>query len=123
MSFSLSSRDITLDPSGQTLRATCQNAVGNWGPSQIDLDAFIGNIDGNFQWGSSGYSQSAQSPHLSGDHTLVAELRKEDGSLVSPELDLNRHIANSNGVLTFNVRPFLSHAYSLSNPHIVGSIQ
>ena len=71
-------------------------------PSRIDLDAIIGNIDGNFLWGSGGYSQSAQNISLNGANTLSAQLQKADGRWNNTQqLNLDVCIANINGRLTY----------------------
>lgn len=46
MSFQTSSRDITLDNDGHTLRAYCLTPGGDYKPSSIDLNNYIGNSDG-----------------------------------------------------------------------------
>ena len=116
MSYSLSSRNVRLENNGRELRAECKREDGSWAPSQINLDGFIGNIDGNFQWGSADYSQSAQNARLNGDHVLDAGLRREDGSWNNNgQLNLDRHIANINGVLIKNVGlPLSSHTHDLT---------
>ncbi|KAG8413082.1 hypothetical protein J3459_015809 [Metarhizium acridum] len=49
MSFYESSKNIWLED-GHILHADCQDDDGNWNESTIDLNEFIGNSDGWFEW-------------------------------------------------------------------------
>ena len=46
MSFQISSTNIYLDSDGHTLRATCTKEDGTQHDSTLDLDDYLGNIDG-----------------------------------------------------------------------------
>ncbi|KAG8713207.1 hypothetical protein FRC09_018974 [Ceratobasidium sp. 395] len=100
MSFSRTSRDIRLEGSN-ILSALC-----NWKDkssserSQIDLDQFIGNIDGSFKWGDKSFSHSSSNISLNGS-ILRGSLRKIDGQMRRSSIDLDEHIANVGGVLTY----------------------
>lgn len=48
--FHLSAEDISLED-GHILHAKVANEEGEFLDSQLDLDYYIGNDDGNFQWG------------------------------------------------------------------------
>lgn len=50
MSFHLSAEDIEVDD-GHILRAKLQNGDGDTVDAEIDLNHFIGNDNGSFQWG------------------------------------------------------------------------
>ena len=99
MSFSASSKDIHLE--GATLFADCAKADGEeFSSSRLDLDNMIGNIDGNFQWGESSFSQSAQNIRLEGS-TLYAELQTPSGNWQDASVNLDEHIGNMDGELTY----------------------
>jgi len=46
MSFQATSTDITLDSDGHTLRANCQKVDGTSQESSLDLNQYLGNING-----------------------------------------------------------------------------
>lgn len=99
MSFSESSRNIHLN--GSILSAECCTADGEWTESQIDLDTYLGNINGAFEWGQENFSQSADNVQLDGV-TLSATLAMEDGeSFADSTVNLDEHITNNNGELQF----------------------
>ena len=47
MTFHYSAEDIRVDD-GHILRARLQRADGEWQDAEIDLDQFIGNVDGMY---------------------------------------------------------------------------
>ncbi|KAB5589082.1 Cyanovirin-N domain-containing protein [Ceratobasidium theobromae] len=102
MSFSRTSRNISLN--GSTLRAECQRRDGSWGSwSEINTNNFLGNIDGEFQWGDANWTLTARSPSLSGS-VLTATLQRRDQSWAPPtSIDLDENIANIDGTLTYQV--------------------
>jgi hypothetical protein len=101
MSFQLSSKDIHL-VDGHILTASCENG-GGWHDATLDLDGFVGNKDGEFDVHSANFSHSAESISIivgQDKVTLVASLRKWDGSLNSTKhLDLSKYIVNDSGTL------------------------
>ncbi|KAL6400148.1 hypothetical protein AUP68_15841 [Ilyonectria robusta] len=103
--FHLSAEDISLED-GHILHAKVANEEGEFLDSQLDLDYYIGNDDGNFQWGGENYSHSAEdiSFELEGDDNvpvLRASLGNMEGENVSRDLNLAECIGNDNGVLVF----------------------
>ncbi|KAF9351213.1 hypothetical protein BGX34_000733 [Mortierella sp. NVP85] len=101
MSFQLSSTDIHL-VDGHILTASCEGG-GGWHHATLDLNDFLGNKDGVFDVHSANFSHTAESVSIivSQDKvTLVASLRKWDGSLnPTQHLDLSKYIVNDSGAL------------------------
>merc|ERR1712137_522472 len=84
------------------LRASLQRVDGEWQDAEIDLNQFIGNEDGHFQWDSAGFSDSAEDIWFSveGDGPvgiLRAKLRTVDGELVDRDLNLSERLGNNDG--------------------------
>jgi hypothetical protein len=50
VNFHLSSQDIELQD-GHILVAKCANSDGEYVDAQLDLNYYIGNNDGSFEWG------------------------------------------------------------------------
>ncbi|KAJ6436351.1 CVNH domain-containing protein [Purpureocillium lavendulum] len=57
MSFYRSASNIRVDD-GHLLRASVLNGDGDWVDSELDLDQFIGNSNGRFEWGGESMSLS-----------------------------------------------------------------
>jgi len=103
--FSQNCQDIVLD--GALLSATCKKADGyTLQDTSIYLDGYIGNLDGTLSWGDHLFSHTCESvglgQSLSNRHyTLNAQCKKRDGNYISTEIDLDAHIGNIDGELTF----------------------
>ncbi|KAK4160248.1 Cyanovirin-N [Cladorrhinum sp. PSN259] len=100
MSFHLSAQDIRLED-GHILKARLHNGDDHV-DAQIDLNTFIGNDDGNFQWDGRDFSHSAEgiSFSLEGDDNvpiLRAGLRDNDGNVQWRDLNLSERLGNSGG--------------------------
>ncbi|GAB1312312.1 hypothetical protein MFIFM68171_02522 [Madurella fahalii] len=102
MSFQLSSRNITLDGDNHTLKCECQKEDGTWQYASIDLNKYIGNIDGWFTWDEGNFSHSARTIRLEGEK-LWADLTEVDGLTTVPRqvISLGDRIKNENGVLKY----------------------
>ncbi|KAF4962173.1 hypothetical protein FSARC_9747 [Fusarium sarcochroum] len=105
VNFHESSEDIRLED-GHILIANCGNGEGDYVESTLDLDYYIGNDDGSFQWGGEGFSGSASDITLSieGDDNvpiLRAWLNPMDGDAVEANLNLAEAIGNDSGTLVF----------------------
>ncbi|KAK7417440.1 hypothetical protein QQX98_004560 [Neonectria punicea] len=101
--FHLSAQDISLED-GHVLHAQVTNEDGDYVDSQLDLNYYIGNDNGSFQWGD--FADSAQdiSFELEGDDNvpiLRATLGNLDGEGVTCDLNLSECIGNDNGVLVY----------------------
>ncbi|EFY87369.1 hypothetical protein MAC_06604 [Metarhizium acridum CQMa 102] len=100
MSFYESSKNIWLED-GHILHADCQDDDGNWNESTIDLNEFIGNSDGWFEWDGVNFSESAHDILLDGSR-LTAEMGMvEGGNRERQGLELNDRIGNENGQLVY----------------------
>ncbi|KAH8123284.1 Cyanovirin-N, partial [Trichoderma asperelloides] len=102
MAFSQSAQDFRLD--GSLLVATIATETGDWVESVLDINEYIGNNDGMFEFGGSGIFDSVdvESWRLEGP-LLITALYRLDGSLAEEQfINLDDYIANDNGVLVFN---------------------
>ncbi|GJN73958.1 hypothetical protein PLIIFM63780_008029 [Purpureocillium lilacinum] len=106
MSFRQSASNIRVDD-GHILRASIQNGNGDWVDAEIDLDGFIGNSNGRFEWGGENFSHSAEDIRFSmeganGDiPVLRARLSDVDGNLHDADINLDERIGNEDGNLSF----------------------
>ncbi|GKU07070.1 cyanovirin-n [Fusarium langsethiae] len=103
--FHESSSNIWLED-GHILHAECGDGEGGSVESTLDLDYYIGNNDGSFEWGGEGFSGSASdvSFELEGDDgnpILRAVLNPIDGDPVEADLNLAERIGNDSGTLIF----------------------
>ncbi|KAG0250474.1 hypothetical protein BG011_008320 [Mortierella polycephala] len=100
--FSQTSNRITL-VDGHILSAHCRKANGEWNESKIDLNDFIGNEDGSFEWNGVNFSQTARDTSLLlGDEAkIVADLQSRDQHLKKSTLNLDERITNVDGRLVF----------------------
>ncbi|KAF5669444.1 cyanovirin-n [Fusarium heterosporum] len=103
--FHESSSDIYLED-GHILVARCNDADGEPQESRLDLDYYIGNNDGSFEWGGESFSSSASdiSFGLEGDYSvpvLRAFLNPYDGDPVEANVNLAECIGNDNGTLVY----------------------
>lgn len=96
MSFSKSSNNISMK--GSTLRAYCKGISGGYTNSSINLDNYVGNNNGNLEWGGKNFSHSSDNISVSGS-TLYAKCRRIDGTYNQSSLNLDKYVGNSNGKL------------------------
>lgn len=97
--FSRTCTNINVD--GSTLTADCERINGSYNDTSINLDNFIGNIDGTLEWGYSEFSLTCNEVGLAGSNRLRAECRKRDQSPLGSYINLDEHIANIDGRLEF----------------------
>lgn len=93
---------VTLDDnwakSGKTiLRAELKRNDGTWRDAAVDLNMFLGNIDGKFTWRQRAFSQTAQSLTMDGS-VLCAQLKNKNGSWVQARYELRNSLLNNDGV-------------------------
>ncbi|KAK4128849.1 Cyanovirin-N [Parathielavia appendiculata] len=105
MSFHASAQDIRVDD-GHILRARLTNLNGEEVDAELDLNDYIGNNDGSFEWGGVNFSESAEDITFSlegGDSVPVlrAGLRNADGELVYRDINLAERIHNNDGSFYF----------------------
>jgi hypothetical protein len=124
MTFHYSAEDIRVDD-GHILRARLQRGDGEWQDAEIDLDQFIGNIDGmwhnhtryvfctnnaagHFSWDGENFSHTAQGAHfaIEGDGSvpvLRAELFDAEGNAQTRDVNLAERISNNDGQFNFSM--------------------
>ncbi|EAU31002.1 conserved hypothetical protein [Aspergillus terreus NIH2624] len=105
MSFHERAEDIRVDD-GHILVARLANGDGDFQEASIDLDRFLGNSEGSFEWGGQNFSHTAEdiSFHLEGDGNvpvLRARLASSDGELHDADVNLAERIGNENGSFAF----------------------
>ncbi|KAI1649248.1 Cyanovirin-N [Daldinia loculata] len=103
--FYASSQDIRVDD-GHILRARLRAEDGGEIDSEVDLNQFIGNDNGRFEWGGVNFSETARDVSFSiegGDSVPVlrAELQNLDGEWVGADINLGERISNDNGQFRF----------------------
>ncbi|RYP49257.1 hypothetical protein DL769_011099 [Monosporascus sp. CRB-8-3] len=110
MSFHSSAEDITVD--GHILKAQLRNEGGENVHAEINLDDYVGNNDGRFEWGGNGFSQTAEDIRFSIEGAanvpvLRARLRNLEGEFVDADLNLAERFSNDNGgfVFSYGSRP------------------
>ncbi|KAI5866315.1 CVNH domain-containing protein [Durotheca rogersii] len=106
MSFHASSEDIRLED-GHILKARLRDADGNYKDAEIDLNNFIGNDDGRFQWGGENFSESAEDIHFGIEGgasvpVLRARLRRVDGEFSDADINLGERVENQDGEFIFS---------------------
>ncbi|SPQ24158.1 ce873441-0667-47a3-bfba-aa72120037ea [Thermothielavioides terrestris] len=105
MSFHTSAQDIRVD-GGHMLRARLRKVNGEEVDAEIDLNAFIGNNDGSFEWGGENFSKSAESISFAVEGgasvpVLRANLRNRNGESVPANINLAERIENKDGAFVF----------------------
>ncbi|KAF5324384.1 hypothetical protein D9619_011376 [Psilocybe cf. subviscida] len=82
-----------------TLTAESKKNDGKtWISSSINLDEFIGNIDGKFVLGGKGFSASAQDITLA-DGVVAAKLKNAAGKYVDAKFDLSTVVQSQDGII------------------------
>ncbi|KAK0704316.1 Cyanovirin-N [Lasiosphaeris hirsuta] len=109
MSFHISAQNIRVDD-GHILRATLKNAAGEDVESELDLNRYLGNNDGHFEWEAADFSGSAQNVNFSvegGDSVpiLRAQLRDAAGEWHDRDINLAERIGNNDGAFEFRMSP------------------
>ncbi|QRW24019.1 CVNH domain protein [Rhizoctonia solani] len=110
MSFAESANPATIQlADGHYLVAELQDSEGNWHQSSIDLDRFIGNIDGKLTWGEVDFSQSTKNVWLDTTFAPSLILLKGEGRCEGDEsyaeedaLNLNEFIQNVEGEFQYS---------------------
>jgi hypothetical protein len=86
---------------GSTLSAKCQTTSGNFVPSSINLNPYIENVDGVLKWQSGNFIETCRSTALTGPSIMSAQCKTRAQQWVSTKINLDEHIANINGKLTY----------------------
>ncbi|KJA23114.1 hypothetical protein HYPSUDRAFT_201666 [Hypholoma sublateritium FD-334 SS-4] len=81
------------------LTAECKKAdQKTWISSSINLDDFLGNVDGKFVLGGKGFSQSAQDITLA-DAVISAKLKNSAGKYIDAKFDLSNYVSSKDGII------------------------
>ena len=97
--FSNSSSNIYLK--GTNLCATCLDSKGNKHDSSIDLNNYIGNIEGTLTWGKCNFAASSSNINLSGS-IICADCKDSKGNSHHSAIYLDNYISNIEGTLKVN---------------------
>ncbi|PLB45250.1 Cyanovirin-N [Aspergillus steynii IBT 23096] len=105
MSFHHSAEDIQIEDN-HILVAKLANEDGEMQDASIDLDEFIGNNDGSFEWDGQNFSETAEDVEFSieGDGevpVLRAKLNNAEGEQVEADINLGERVVNNNGAFEF----------------------
>lgn len=92
--YTQSARNISLE--GHILTAELKRNDDSWRAAQVDLDMFLGNINGKFSWGMKAFSATARSVRIDGS-VLKAELKSSSGSWNNAEYELSQKLLNNDG--------------------------
>ncbi|KAI9369821.1 Cyanovirin-N [Aspergillus egyptiacus] len=105
MSFHLSAQDIRIEDN-HLLVADLQDASGEFQCASIDLNEFLGNNNGSFEWDGENFSETAEDVEfaIEGDGevpVLRAMLRNEEGEMVPADVNLAERVVNEDGAFVF----------------------
>jgi hypothetical protein len=106
--FSLSCDKDKIEINGSILSTSCTKSNGNSQETSIDLDKYIGNLDGKLSWSDKNFSKTCKNiapAQLLNTRQLilVAECQPAVGgdTYYPSELELDAHIANIDGTLKY----------------------
>ena len=88
--------------SGSTLSSTCYKADGftpNY--SSINLNSYIENVNGVLKWQPNNYIETCRGMGLVSNSYMAGDCKTRSQNWVGTEINLDDHIANINGVLTY----------------------
>lgn len=98
--FSQTCRDVSIN--GSTLSASCAKADGfTQNMSSINLNADIENVDGNLTWQPDNFIETCRNTQVVNGSMMSAECKTRAQRWNSTNINLDDHIANINGVLTY----------------------
>jgi hypothetical protein len=103
--FGKTCQDVQLN--GSILSASCKRIDGTYEATKIDLDNFIGNLNGTLSWDDHLFSLTCKDVGLSQslstrEYVLNAQCEKVDGKTYVPtEINLDEDIANIDGLLEY----------------------
>ncbi|RHZ65667.1 CVNH domain-containing protein [Aspergillus thermomutatus] len=105
MSFHLSAEDIRIEDN-HVLVARLRNSNGDLQDAQIDLNHFLGNDNGHFQWEGVNFSESAEDVHFAIEGggevpVLRARLANTEGEYQDADVNLSERVINVDGHFEF----------------------
>jgi hypothetical protein len=83
---------------GTVLTAACRESTGAWMKCQMDLNHWLGNNDGVFDWQGENFNSTAKDLRLE-DATLSARLQTRENTWLEASVDLSHHLTNEDGHL------------------------
>jgi len=95
--FSATSKDVHLR--GAELQAKCQTEGGSYKDSTLDLNKYIGNIEGCLEWNFAGFADSSKDISLSGSSYLLAKCQTSQGNYYTSAINLDELVINADGQL------------------------
>lgn len=106
--FTLSCDKNNIEINGSTLSTKCKKINGDFQETSIDLNRYIGNLDGILSWGDKDFSKTCKNIGVAQllstrQLILVAECQPAvGGDVYSPsEIELDAHITNADGTLKY----------------------
>ncbi|GIK02110.1 hypothetical protein Aspvir_006153 [Aspergillus viridinutans] len=105
MSFHLSAEDIRIQDN-HVLVARLRDASGELRDASIDLNNYLGNDNGHFQWEGVNFSECAENVHFAIEGggevpVLRARLANVDGEYQDADVNLSERIENIDGRFVF----------------------
>ena len=98
--FSQTCSDVSI--SGSTLSGSCEKVDGRtMNTTSINLNPNVENIDGSLKWQPSNFIATCRNTKLVNGDKMSAECKTRDQRWVGTSVNLDDHIANINGVLTY----------------------
>lgn len=82
-------------------------------PTEVNLDAYVGNIEGKLVWGFSGFTETSENIRLEGTFLLASCVRESSTKLKKAKLNLANHfvyMAGRRRFVTVNPDPDLMKA-------------
>ncbi|EAW08478.1 CVNH domain-containing protein [Aspergillus clavatus NRRL 1] len=106
MSFHLSAEDIRIEDN-HILVARLRNGNGDLQDASIDLNQFLGNDNGRFQWDGVNFSESAENVHFAIEGggevpVLRARLADGEGNWHDADVNLSERVENIDGRFEFH---------------------
>jgi len=86
---------------GSILLSTCRTISGSYKETSIDLNPVIENVDGRLTWQPANFLETCRNIDLDGGVFMSAECKTRDQRWKQTYVNLDDHIANIDGVLTY----------------------
>jgi hypothetical protein len=83
---------------GTVLHVACRRSAGGWNGSQLNLNHYLGNKNGVFDWEGENFNSTAKDLRFEGS-TLSAHLETLENTWLEASVDLEFHLTNEDGHL------------------------
>ncbi|NER50480.1 MAG: cyanovirin [Symploca sp. SIO1A3] len=87
--------------SSSTLSSSCRRIDGSINDTSINLNPYIENVDGTLVWQPNNFIATCRNTGLTSPSIMAAECKTRSQDWNDTSIDLDDHIANINGVLTY----------------------